>query len=247
MRQSSQQSRSRYSWVLSSPFFVSLCNAPSPGSFVRSIFMVKNDYRLTHPPGLSTTILEGYADEATSYGDVIILVMPFFRRPRALRDSVTALSELGAHVVMMKPGTDGCPALRKRMDAEFQKRWADAIVYCIHRACPPRMAPSNLFSDSTEYQVAFDLLRGLASHDRMGPNNHSHEDDMWKNRGIGLQSNARHGIEKRLMMEGILGRKKNKSRGGTGWVYWIADVNRTVKEFPALRDIVVDTGTPRSS
>ena len=223
------------------PVFRRVVQRIEPGLVIRPIFMAKNDYKLVHPPDLATTILEQHADEAASYGNVTILVMPFFRRSKELQNSVKTLSELGAHVIFMKQGTDGCPTLKGRMDADFQQQLAAAIVDCIRRLCPAEMVRSNLFSDSTEYQTAFDLLRGLASHDKMGPNNHSHEDDMWKSRGVGLQPNTRHGIEKRLMAGGILARKKNKSRGGTGWVYWIADVKRTVSEFPSLRDIIGDT------
>ena len=211
---------------------------------IRPIFMAKNGYRLVQPPPLVATILEQHADEATTYADVAILLLPFFRTPRDLRDTVQALSELGARVIPMKQGKDGCPKLHRRMDAEFQRELTTAIVNCIRRLWPANIVQSNLFSNPTEHQVAFDLLRGLASHYKMGPNNHSHEDDMWKGCGIGLQPSARGGIEKRLMAEGILERKKNKSQGGTGWVYWIADVKRMVSEFPALRDIIGDTGGP---
>ena len=34
----------------------------------------------------------------------------------------------------------------------------------------------------------------------------------------------------------FLARKKNKSRGGTGWVYWIEDVGRAFAEFPDLAE-----------
>lgn len=36
------------------------------------------------------------------------------------------------------------------------------------------------------------------------------------------------------MTAGILGRKKNKSVGGTGWVYWIADVSAACAAYPEL-------------
>lgn len=194
------------------------------------------------PPPLVLNILEQHADEATTYADVAILLLPFFRKSRELRDTVQTLSQLGARVIPMKQGQDGCPRLHQRMDAEFQRELTTAVVDCIYRLWPANIVRLNLFSNSTEYQVAFDLLRGLASHYKMGPNNHSHEDDMWKGCGIGLQPSARRVIEKRLMAEGILERKKNRSQGGTGWVYWIADVKRMISEFPALRDIIGDTG-----
>ena len=47
-------------------------------------------------------------------GNVTILVMPFFRRSKELQNSVRTLSELGAHVIFMKQGTDGLPHAQRK-------------------------------------------------------------------------------------------------------------------------------------
>ena len=210
---------------------------------ISTIPMAKNGYRLTMPASRAVQVLEGYADKAQSYDDVAIIVTPFFRRLKELDGSVKTLSELGAHVVQMRQGTNGCPKLQKRMDAPFQTALAGAITDQIYQLWSPQAIQSSLFSESTEYQVALDLLRGLATHNKMGPNNHSHEDDMWKARGDLLKPGDRTRIVRNLMAHGILARKKNRSQGGTGWVYWIADVERTVREFPQMRNKIGSRAT----
>lgn len=204
-----------------------------PEPVIRSIPMMKNCHDLLKP-AVARSMLDQYAEEASTYEDVIVMMLPYCRVHREVRDSIDTLAELGARIIRMKQGMDGCPKLEGRMDATFQEALADVVVdrltpFCVDRA--------------EESTVAFELLRGLVSHDKMGPNNHSHEDDLWKNRGSDLQPNQRRRIVRQLMNKGILGRKKNKSLGGTGWVYWIADAGRAFAEFPALEEIAgVRTG-----
>lgn len=204
-----------------------------PEPVVRSIPMMKNGHDLLKPV-VARSMLERYAEEASTYEDVIVMMLPYCRVPKEVRDSMDTLAELGAGIIRMKQGTDGCPELRRRMDATFQEALAGVIVDRLTPLCVDR---------AEESTVAFELLRGLVSHDKMGPNNHSHEDDLWKNRGSDLQPSQRRRIVRQLMDKGILGRKKNKSLGGTGWVYWIADSGRAFAEFPALEEIAgVRTG-----
>lgn len=195
---------------------------------IRSIPMVKNGRDLPKPPAVARSMLEQFAKETSKYEDVIIMIMPYCRMHKEVHDSVNTLEDLGARVTRMKQGMDGCPKLAGRMDAAFQEALVAAIVerltpFCVYRA--------------EERSVIYELLRGLVSHDKMGPNNHSHENDLWKNRGADLQPGQRREIVKRLMEKGILDRKKNKSRSGTGWVYWIADPGRVFAEFPSLEKL----------
>ena len=104
---------------------------------------------------------------------------------------------------------------------------------------PTTEAPEGVPSPpDPDAEVMFEMLRALATHHKMGENNHSHEDDLWRSCGRGLQPNEKNRIVRRLIADGILDRKKNDSRGGRGWVYWIADVNRARSRFPALERFV---------
>lgn len=205
-----------------------------PEPVIRSIPMMKNCHDLLRPPAVARSMLDRYAEETSKYEDVLVMTLPYCRVHKEVHDSIDTLAELGAGVIRMKQGTDGCPKLEGRMDATFQEALADVIVDRLTPFCVDR---------TEESTVAFELLRGLVSHDKMGPNNHSHEDDLWKNRGSDLQPRQRRRIVRQLMDKGILDRKKNKSLGGTGWVYWIADSGRAFAEFPALEEIAgVRTG-----
>ena len=193
--------------------------------------MAKNGYQLSMPPSVARDLLEQYALEAPSRDAMAVIVSPFFRQPAEVKQSIKGMSESGARVVQMRQGRDGCPKLTGRMDAGFQEALTATIVDLITRwSSTARVDGPPILEDPVEYEVACSLLRGLASHDKMGPNNHSHdyshEDDLWKSRGGNLQPKVRRKIQDRLMESGILARKKNESRGGTGWVYWIADVHR---------------------
>ena len=197
------------------------------GIVIRSIPVAKNGYELLKPPTHAKQLLEHHAEEASTYEDVIVVVAPYCRVHKDVRNSVDTLAEVGARIVRMKQGVGGCPILRGRMDAEFQEELVTTIV---------GQLAAFFFDPTEESTVEFELLRGLVSHDKMGPNNHSHEDDLWKRRGDGLQPSQRRRIVRRLMDKGILGRKKNKSLGGTGWVYWIDNPGLAFDEFPRLAE-----------
>lgn len=79
-----------------------------------------------------------------------------------------------------------------------------------------------------------ELLRGLITHSKMGENNHSHEDDFWKSRGQGMTPKAKHALVMKMKTLRLIRRKKNKSIGGTGCVYWIDDVAEVRRLFPEL-------------
>ena len=195
---------------------------------IRSIPVAKNSYDLPKPPAVARSMLEQYVKETLKYEHVIIMIMPYCRMHEKFRDSVNTLEDLGVKVARMKQGMDGCPKLAGRMDVAFQEALAAAIVERLTPFCVDR---------TEERSVVYELLRGLVSHDKMGPNNHSHENDLWKNRGADLQLGQRREIVRQLMDKGILERKKNRSRGGTGWVYWIADPGRVFAEFPSLEKL----------
>ena len=99
------------------------------------------------------------------------------------------------------------------MDQEF----LDAVLERLREEVTPEPTPGPC-------DVNVEILRGLFSHSKLGENNHSSWDDLWKNRGQGHKSGAKRAIVKELCGDGILGWKPNQSAGGTGKVYWVADV-----------------------
>ena len=113
-----------------------------PEPVIRSIPMMKNGHDLLRPPAVARSMLERYAEEASTYEDVVVMTLPYCRRVhREVRDSIDTLAELGARIIRMKQGTDGCPKLEGRMDATFQEALADFIVdrltpFCVGLGLP---------------------------------------------------------------------------------------------------------------
>jgi hypothetical protein len=192
----------------------------------------KGGFQLQYPPDVAARHLEHFADEASSqegsYQHLLIVALPYAEIPDAVKRTLSALEELGARVERPKPGNAPWPSRSPRLDEKFQTEVLDATAQVVEQAFPvPREA------DADE-EVAFELLRGLASHSKMGPNNHSHEDDLWKARGKHLGPGGKGRIINHLLGSGLLDRKRNDSAGGKGWVYWIADVSGAKARFPGL-------------
>jgi hypothetical protein len=197
---------------------------------LKSILMKKDGGAvLEPPPKVAASTLERYVEELSTYANVTIVLLPYAKIPQEVRDSAKALEELGARVLRPTPNSAPWPARPPKFDQTFQQQLAKAIITIAEVAIPGERTLS-----SAEEDVAYELIRGLVSHRKMGENNHSSEDDLWKSRGNNLEPGARDRIEKSLLVAGILGRKKNKSIGGTGWVYWVADVPAARTRFPAL-------------
>ena len=79
------------------------------------------------------------------------------------------------------------------------------------------------------------MLRSLAAHGKIGCNNHSHEDDLWKGCGEGLTKRERRRLLSNLMARGVMGCKYITSAGGKGQVYWIEDAHRAATDYPELK------------
>jgi len=162
----------------------------------------------------------------------LILVLPYTtHRPRLkLSMPLTSWCHLAPRSIAPNPGrlhgrpvpTDG---------QQVSNELATAIAALIDS-----IFPEEALSDEHR-EVCSELLRGLASHTKMGENNHSHEDDLWKTRGQGLGSSERKMIVERLLKAGILGRKKNNSMGGTGWFIGSATCKSFVGTIPSLNRI----------
>ncbi len=174
-------------------------------------------------------MLDRFVDGLAGFDHVIVILLPYTRIPPEVEMVVSALAELGASVVRPQPNNPPWPARPKNFDHTFQAELCRAIVATVS----PRF-PRDTPLVAEEETVAFDILRGLASHSKMGPNNHSSEDDLWKSRGQGLRSGERKRILKDLLACNILGCKPNRSMGGTGMVYWIKDVKAARSRFPGL-------------
>jgi hypothetical protein len=195
----------------------------------------RGEYQLESNPILASHMVEQFADFATTYERVGIVVLPYHRAVEMVNEKVALLEELGVRVYRTPPGELPWPALYAKhgMDPTFEQALLERVSACIDACFPPAPIPV----DEAD-QVKFELLRGLASHNKMGPNNHSHEDDLWKSRAQGWGSREREAIIKDLMAAKLLNRKKNKSAGGKGWVYWIEDVQLACTTYPKLRDVI---------
>ncbi|HEY2345719.1 MAG TPA: hypothetical protein VGH80_07535 [Xanthomonadaceae bacterium] len=182
-------------------------------------------------PVIAGHMVEQFADTASGYEHVLVVTLPYHSRVNAVDETVSLVQEMGAHASTMPPGDAKWPRLEKGrgMDNDFQRQLIECVSGCIDRCFPPERA-----DDAELEAIKFEILRGLATHRKMGPNNHSHEDDLWKSRAQGLGPRDRDAIVRALMTAGLLGRKKNKSVGGTGWVYWIADVAAACAAYPEL-------------
>ena len=195
---------------------------------IRSILLRRDGgFRLEPPPHVAAGLVERFADEAFDYGSVLAIALPYATVPESVELSLSVLAELGAKVLHPCPGQEGWPTRSPRLDSTFQEELRGALTQSIEASFP---APEAVDTED----IAFELLRGLASHSKMGPNNHSGEDDLWKARGNALGPGGRHRILRTLLAEGILGRKKNDSAGGKGWVYWIADIAKARQMYPKL-------------
>jgi len=192
---------------------------------------IKRDggFILEPPPSHAARLVEQYADSAPAYERVLVLLLPYARIPVEVAGVATALEELSATVIRPAPDVPPWPPRPRQMDKPFQDHLQGAICMAIDA-----VFPDSSVKDFDDQDVACELLRGLASHSKMGPNNHSHENDLWKARGQHLGPGGREKIVQQLFGAGILGRKKNMSAGGTGWVYWIADTQKAEALCPAL-------------
>lgn len=185
---------------------------------------------IDQPPQVAVARLERLLDKVSSYDDLCVVVLPYHKRIDLVEGFLSAFEDVGGKVYRVSPGQHEWVKIdrKKGMERDFQRVLVEQIC-----ACLDEWFPEPEIQDGSE-SVKFELLRGLASHNKMGKNNHSHEDDFWKERGAGLGSRTRAKIVKELMVDGLIGRKKNKSAGGTGWVYWIEDVQLARARFPEL-------------
>lgn len=198
---------------------------------IRSIPLKRDGgFRLASEPAFAAQLLETFADVASSYKSVALIVLPYHGKVHVVERSIETLESLGSSVCRAAPDQSEWPKVSKDkgMDNAFQQALIDQITRCIDSFFPEAQAEDDIEN------IKFEVLRGLASHNKMGENNHSHEDDLWKARANGLGPRSRDRIIKELMNTGILNRKKNKSKGGTGWVYWIANVEKACSTYPDL-------------
>jgi hypothetical protein len=199
---------------------------------IRAIALARDGgLKLEPVPVLAGHMVEQFADTASGYEHVLVVTLPYHGTVKAVDETVLLVQEMGASAATMPPGGANWPRIEKGrgMDNDFQRQLIERVSGCIDGCFPPERA-----EDAELEAIKFEILRGLATHDKMGPNNHSHEDDLWKSRAQGLGPRDRDAIVRALMTAGILRRKKNKSVGGTGWVYWIADVGAACAAYPDL-------------
>jgi len=149
---------------------------------LRAILMKRDGGYMLEPPGkVAVAQIEQYADEASSYEEVAVIVVPYANPPMEVLNSVRLLGSLGAQVSEPQPNTPPWPARPKTMDDKFLAILRVALSAEIARFAPP---PPVLPADDRD--IVLNILRGLVTHSKMGPNNHSHEDDLWKGKGQNL-------------------------------------------------------------
>lgn len=187
-------------------------------------------YRLDPPPPVAKDLVEKFADAASSYEHLAVIVLPYHGTVDLVEESLQILEGLGSKIYRTPPDETAWPkpSRGQGMDNDFQKNLIAQVCKCLDNCFPEDPVEDDIET------IKFEVLRGLASHNKMGENNHSHEDDLWKERAKGLGPRGRDQIIKELMAVGILDRKKNKSQGGTGWVYWIDDVQKARTTYPDL-------------
>ena len=203
------------------------------GRLVLRIVPMKRDggYMLGLPPRQASGLIETFADQAVQgdgkYDGLAVVLLPYAHPPAEVEETARVLEEFGAEVLRPAPGTDPWPPRPPRMDQAFQEKLGKAIKTSLEARLPQR-------PQDEEDGIVETMLRALVTHSKMGEDNHSHEDDLWKSCGDGVAASERRRIEKKLMTDGILGRKRNDSKGGKGWVYWIGDVTLARGRYPGL-------------
>lgn|GEM_PF-2069283 len=199
-------------------------------AIIRCILMRRDGgFRLELPPARARGLIDDVTDGMNSFDQLLIVELPYARVPPEVCATTHAAEGLGGKVMRPKPGAGGWPSRPTRLDKDFQDELLRAICSAVAAWLPEESTPD------CETEVCFEVLRGLVTHSKMGPNNHSHEDDLLRSRGLDLGPGGRRRVVDRLLAEGLIARKKNNSAGGTGWVYWVADVHRACELFPQLR------------
>ncbi len=199
---------------------------------IRAILLARDGgLKLEPEPVVAGHMVERFADIASGYEHLLVVTLPYHGKINAVAEAVRLVQEMGTRAVTMPPAEKKWPRIEKdrRIDNDIQHQLIECVSACIDACFPPERA-----DDADLEAVKFEILRGLVTHNKMGSKTHSHEDDLWKARAHGLGPRDRDAIVRTLMTAGILGRKKNKSAGGNGWVYWIADVAAACAVYPAL-------------
>ena len=199
------------------------------GRLVVRIVLMKRDggYFLEPPPRIARQLVERFSDDAAAYENVVLVLLPYVQIPPEVTEVADLLASLGTRVIRPSPNVPPWPARPRVMDNKFQTGLLEALRGTLEDFLPA----DEIESDA---QIIEDIIRGLVTHSKMGPNNHSHEDDLWKSRGKDLGPGDKDRILNGLLGDGILSRKQNTSAGGKGWVYWIADVPKARARCPAL-------------
>ena len=186
-------------------------------------------YRLDREPLAAKLLIESYVDEAVGFEHVALIVLPYHHKVDLIEEVLELLASFGSKVCRQPLDQAGWAKVPKEgMNNAFQQELLGQLSACIDHYFPEEIA-----EDEVE-EIKFEVLRGLATHSKMGENNHSHEDDLWKARANGIGPRGRDGIIRDLLVLGILKRKRNSSAGGRGWVYWIDDVPKACQTYPDL-------------
>lgn len=169
--------------------------------------------------------------------NLLLLIPTYLRLPPEIAAEAQRVRARGTRIVQ-GTAADGAgmpwPRLAKGgvMNQQFLDELYAAVV--AHIAAWEPTPDGAVNTTGRTQDIIFGVLCGLISHHKMGQNNHSHEDDVLRGMGNTLSSGRRKKILQKLVRERLLGCKPNSSAGGTGDVYWLADVPAAVARHPEL-------------
>ena len=93
--------------------------------------------------------------------------------------SGSQLEDLGVPVLRVQAAAEGWPPKPRR--GRLEQEFLDPLFLALTRELAPPLGDG-------ENEVATEILRGLFAHRKLGRNNHSHEDDLWKERAGQLRT-----------------------------------------------------------
>jgi hypothetical protein len=199
-------------------------------------------FRFELSPNAAASLVFASVDMVHDTSKLLVIRLPYVKVPAEVHSALQLLVEVGVDVHEPAANTDGWPSKSPVVDERFLNHLRTQLEQSIDRTfgIPVIEEATNPAPEADcDRAVMMELLRGLASHNKMGENNHSHEDDFWKTRGQGLKPKQRHQIVRKLIAAKYINKKKNNSIGGTGWVYWIDDTAAVRRAFPELEGYFV--------
>jgi hypothetical protein len=191
--------------------------------------------RVVQLGGPAAVHLRRFIDEAKYSGVTARLwITPYEPLSAEMARALAEARSCGFAVVELAPSTPGLPATSRKL--QWNKTNQDALERVLIQVANEAGAGEEADAASSERDPTARMLKLLHSHNKLGQNNHSAESELFK--GENMSSSEKRQIIRDLEVQGILASKPNKSRGGTGNVYWIADLALATTEYPEFGEYV---------